>query len=45
MFDAWLRTSRTIFVDVGYDEKRASSPDAVVQSLDAAARLIVNGIV
>lgn len=36
---------RTIFVEGGYDERRASRPDAVVQSLDAAARLIVSGTI
>ncbi len=36
---------RTVLVDGGYQEKRASRPaDIVVPSLDAAARTIINGI-
>jgi len=37
---------KTVFVDCGYDEKEMSEPaNAVVGSLDAAARLIIDGVV
>ena len=37
---------KTVFVDAGYDEKAMSQPaDAVVPSLHAAARLIIDGAV
>jgi len=37
---------KTVFVDAGYEEKALVRPaDAVVPSLDAAARLIIDGAV
>lgn len=37
---------KTVFVDAGYEEKALVRPaDAVVPSLDAAARLIIDGVI